>query len=156
MTEETELTREAGRLIDTAAHLMGGQTERMLLTLSQGEFGELMYLSQHEGGVTSGAISRAMHIGPGGVANLLKALEGKGYVVKAQSTVDRRANCVSITESGRRRLAERSAQVMSSTVKYLRELGLEDARALNDMLDRLLAVSMKLDPAEREKEDGGK
>ena len=153
MTKEAELSKEAERLVDMAARLMGGQAERMLLTLSQGEYGALLFLSRQEGGVTSNTIGRAMRIGPGGVANLLKALEQKGFVVKEHSREDRRANCVSITEEGRRRLAERSGQVMSSVLRRLQEIGLDDARAFNDMLERFLAVSVKFDPAEQ---DGGR
>ncbi len=153
MTKETELAREADRLMETVSCLMGGQTERMLLTLSQGEFGALRFLARHEGGVTSSAISRAMRIGPGGVANLLKALEKKGYVVKAQSREDRRANCVSITEAGRKRLEERSSWIRTATMDYLRQIGLDDARAFNDMLGRFLSISVKSNPAEPEKDD---
>ncbi len=144
MTKETEIQKEADRLVDTMARLMGGRMERMLITLSQGEYGALRVLSQQDKGVTSSEICREMSIGPGGVANLLKSLEKKGCIVKEQSSVDRRANSVRITAEGRAKLEERSEQVMEYVLACVREIGPDEARAFNDTLNRVLEVAAKI------------
>ena len=143
MTKETEIRKEADRLVDTMARLMGGRMERLMISLSQGEFGALRVLSQQDEGVTSSAISREMSIGPGGVANLLKSLEKKGYIVKETSSEDRRANSVRITAEGRAKLEERSDQVREYVLACLREIGPDEARVFNDTLNRVLTVSAK-------------
>ncbi len=142
MTKSAGLSREAERLIETVSQLMGGPAERMLVSISQGEYGLLKYLAGQESSVSSNDISRAMRIGPGGVANLIKTMEAKGLVRKVQSTVDRRANCVSITEAGRAQLAERYQSIMDVTLYYLEKVGLKNSMAFNDMLDKFRDVSV--------------
>ena len=88
--ESSVLSQQADRLIELTAKLLGGENERMLISLSQGEYGVLLVLSKNDAGVTSNSISQAMRIGPGGVANLLKALERKGYITKDISRDDRK------------------------------------------------------------------
>jgi len=149
MTVKTDIEREADRMIETVARLMGGQTERMLLTISRGEFGVLMFLSHCESGVTSGAIAQAMRIGPGGVANLLRTLESKGLIAKLQDRNDRRANSVTITEEGRKQLAGRYGQIKRLVSRCLESLGPEDAAALNGILNRVLTFSLTLDQQAR-------
>ena len=102
MTMKEDLSTEADRMIETVTQLMSGQMERMLISISQGEFGVLKFLADCGKGVTSNEICRALCIGPGGVSNLLKALEKKGMIVKVHDLADRRANRVSITEQGRK------------------------------------------------------
>ena len=142
MTDNAAYQQQADLFIRTMSRLMGGEFERTLLTLSRGEFGVLMYLAGHTVGVTSNMISGALRIGPGGVANALKALEKKGFVTKAHDKRDRRANCVTITPLGRAQLEERYQQIKAQVVVYLQALGLEDSMALNGMIERLLQVSL--------------
>ena len=142
MTDNAAYQQQADLFIRTMSRLMGGEFERTLLTLSRGEFGVLMYLAGHTVGVTSNMISGALRIGPGGVANVLKALEKKGFVTKAHDKRDRRANCVTITPLGRAQLEERYQQIKAQVVVYLQALGLEDSMALNGMIERLLQVSL--------------
>lgn len=139
--ESSVLSQQADRLIELTAKLLGGENERMLISLSQGEYGVLLVLSKNDAGVTSNSISQAMRIGPGGVANLLKALERKGYITKDISRDDRRANSVRITDAGRAALEGRLAQARESARRYLATIGPEAAVAFNDALDAFLSVS---------------
>ncbi len=141
MTMKEDLSTEADRMIETVTQLMSGQMERMLISISQGEFGVLKFLADCGKGVTSNEICRALCIGPGGVSNLLKALEKKGMIVKVHDLADRRANRVSITEQGRKKLDERYELVKGSLRVTLEGIGLRESAAINDMLIRLLSVS---------------
>ena len=125
---------ELDRFINTSALLLSEPQGRMLLSLSQGEYGALRFLSSHDSGVTSTAICRALHIGAGGVANLLKTMEKKGLIVKMQDDNDRRANSVVITEKGRRQLQERYEQVRTAVGEAFDKAGV-DAAVLNEILD---------------------
>ena len=139
--ESSVLSQQADRLIELTAKLLGGENERMLISLSQGEYGVLLVLSKNDAGVTSNSISQAMRIGPGGVANLLKALERKGYITKDISRDDRRANSVRITDAGRAALDSRLAQTRENVRRYLSAIGPDAAAAFNDVLEAFLGMS---------------
>ncbi|MBQ8952928.1 MAG: MarR family transcriptional regulator [Clostridia bacterium] len=156
MTEKAAFQQQADLFIGTMAQLMGGEFERMLLTLSRGEFGVLMYLARHTEGVTSSMISDALRIGPGGVANVLKTMEKKGYVLKGEDKRDRRANSVTITPAGRALLDERYRQIKEQVVAHMRALGLEDSVALNGLIGRILQVTIDLENEEKENRDNTK
>ncbi len=151
MTGKT-CSQQAEELIKLSSQLMMGEVGRMLLTLSRGEFGALMYLSDQEDGVTSTMISEALGIGPGGVANVLKALEKKGLVSKAQDRRDKRANCVTITPKGRELLDARYAQIRESITGFMEDLGEETCDSLNQGLAKLQQVALAREEARREKE----
>lgn len=141
----TDIAFEADRFIKTFARLMGGQLKRKALTVSRGEFGVLMFLSTQDQGVTSGMIQDAMRIGAGGVANLLKSMERKGLISKRQDRADRRANCILMTEEGRRAFQERYAQVKRSALMYMEKIGVEESAAFNDTLEKILEISLSTD-----------
>lgn len=145
LTEEYNVEREAETFTRIFAQLMAGQLERHALTLSKGEFGLLMALSEHSGGMTSTALSEELHIGPSGVANLLRKLEKKGYVHRAVNAADRRANDITITEAGRASLDKRFQQVKRSAVVYIRAIDPQDVHNFNRILSRLLTLSRSID-----------
>ena len=153
MTNEADVSKQADHLIDQLSQLLSGLMERLVISISQGEFGVLMFLSRHDKGVTSSTIARAMCIGPGGVANVLKALEQKGLVVKEQDRRDRRANCVRITDEGRMRLNRRLGYVRRYVVQNLNALGEEDSRQLVGLVERMLEISANLDYTADEQPD---
>lgn len=147
MTGKMTYSQQADAFIKTTSQLMAGDIGRLLLSLSRGEFGVLMYLDGHDEGVTSTMISAALGIGPGGVANVLKALEKKGLVSKLQDQRDRRANSVTITPVGREHLEARYQQIKKSVVAFMKEMGPEQSAALGGSLSALLTVTQASDDA---------
>ena len=141
MEPSAELEKEVDQFIHIFARLMGGRPERRALTISKGEFGLMMFLAEQTDGVTSSMIQEAMRIGAGGVANLLKSLEKKGYVSKTRDQEDRRANCVTLTEEGRGVLKERYEQVRRAAALYMTQIGLEESRSFNRTLLKILEIS---------------
>lgn len=143
--EQTIYTHQAVTLIKTCSQLMMSDAGRLLLTLSRGEFGALMYLAENDGGVTSTMISEALGIGPGGVANVLKALEKKGLVKKEQDTRDKRANCVTITPKGAKLLNGRYEQIRQSVASVMETMGEAECAALNSGLEKLRDIAQAQD-----------
>jgi len=143
--EKEIFLQQADTLIRTCSQLTLGEVGRLFLTLSRGEFGTLMFLCDKESGVTSTMISEALGIGPGGVANVLKALEKKGLVKKEQDTRDKRANCVTITPKGRELLARRYNQIREAVASLMETMGEENCVALNEHLEQLREASQSLD-----------
>ena len=147
---ETTYTQLADTFIRLCSQLMMGEVGRLLLTLSRGEYGVLLFLADQKEGVTSTMISEELGIGPGGVANVLKMLEKKGLVDKQQDTRDKRANCVTITPKGRALLDDRYAQIRQSTAELMEAMGADESEALNGGLEKLWEVAQA---AERARED---
>ena len=141
MVKKPTIETEADRFVHIFSQLMGGRLERHALTISKGEFGVLMFLSEQESGITSTMIQDAMRIGPGGVANLLKTLEKKGFVTKGQDKADRRANSIIITDAGRIAVKERYDQVKRSVMLYMEKIGVEESASLNQTLLKILEIS---------------
>ena len=137
--------REAEEFTRSFARLMVGHLERHALTLSKGEFGLLMALSESDGPMTSTALSEDLHISMSGVANLLRKLERKGFVHRAPRETDRRVNDITITPLGRQRLSERFEQVKRSASLFIQNLPLCDVHEFNKTLKRILAISRKID-----------
>ena len=147
--ENVIFEQQADALIRTCSQLMMGELGRSLLTLSRGEFGVLMFLADRDGGVTSTTISDALGIGPGGVANVLKALEKKDLVKKDQDTRDRRANCVTITAKGRALLTERYDQIRASVAGLMEAMGGQACAELNERLAQLKEIARSMDGEDR-------
>lgn len=143
MNLDFDIDREAEEFTRTFSQLMAGQLERRVLTLSKGEFGLMMALSEHGSPMTSTALSDELHIGLSGVANLLSKLEKKGFVHRGTSASDRRANQITITELGRVHLDARFQQVKRSAVLYISAMDPRDVHDFNRILKQLLALSRK-------------
>jgi DNA-binding MarR family transcriptional regulator len=69
--------------------------------VTQGELGILGALAQREGTATPGELAHDLSITSARIANALKTLERKGYILRTNSTQDRRAVIVTLTETGK-------------------------------------------------------
>lgn len=138
MTGKPTYAQQADEMIKMTARLLTSETGRQLSALSRGEFGILMYLAEHDGGVTSTLIGESLGIGAGGVANVLKTLEKKGLVSKAQDQRDKRANCVTITPEGRQLLERRYSRISQSLAGCLKSMSSDESASLRAGLRRLL------------------
>ena len=92
-------------------------------------------------GATSGELKEYFHIGSGGIANALKDLEEKGYIVRKNGENDKRVVSVYITDSGRA-LAKKSYEDMKDNLKLLLEtIGEEDSKALFRILEKAIELN---------------
>ena len=137
--------QEAEMFTRSFARLMVGHLERHVLTLSKGEFGLLMSLSEHDRAMTSTELSEDLHISLSGVANLLRRLEKKGYILRQTRRDDRRVNDITLTEAGRECLHRRFEQVMRSASLFIKDIPLRDVHEFNLTLQRILSISQNIE-----------
>lgn len=102
----------------------------------------LRLLDNVGGTVVAGYIAEELHMSTPRVAAALKALEGKGYIVRNSSADDRRKTVVTITEQGRI-ATKRDEDALIGLVAYLFDtVGDKD---LNEFLRISSAISNALD-----------
>lgn len=103
----------------------------------------ILHLLDNVGGtVIAGDIAEELNMSTPRVAAALKALEGKGYIVRSSSADDRRKTVVTITEAGRS-AAKRDEDVLVELVSYLFDtVGESD---LNEFLRISSAIKNALD-----------
>lgn len=138
----TELAKELFRL-RTLEYEKGAETK--IDYASTGENGVLyrLYMNEttdagEEAGTLAGELARSMGLTSGRIANILKQLETKGYVVRSSGTSDRRRVYVELTEAGRTHIEEVYQGNLRDIERHLEKLGEEDAREYIRILGRLL------------------
>ena len=109
--------------------------------LSAGENGLLLCLYMHPEGASAGQLSRELGIGTGAVANVMNALEGKGYIVRTMNPRDRRSVIAALSEQGEALIREKAGILKRCVAGLLTALGEEDTRALLRISQRILDIS---------------
>ncbi len=109
--------------------------------LSMGEMGVMRCLYAAKGPLSAGEVSRIMDIGSGGVANLLNALEKKGYISRVMNPADRRGVMVALTEAGTRLIAEKEREALALTAGLLARLGKEDTGELIRIYRKMMDIA---------------
>ena len=99
---------------------------------------------------TPSQIAECSHLSPARVANVLRALEDKGWITRSHDTQDRRRVTVTLTEQGETERARRRAEFDRRGAEFLRELGEQDAREALRILKRCNEILNKHDPTETE------
>ena len=89
-----------------------------------------------EGALTPSQIAERSHLTPARVANVLRALEDKGWIVRSHDTQDRRRVTVTLTTCGEAERARRRAKFDKQGAEFLRKLGDKDAREALRILKR--------------------
>jgi DNA-binding MarR family transcriptional regulator len=144
VSEVFDIENEAENFTRIMAELMAGRLERRVMTLSKGEFGVLMVLSENDSGMSSTQLSEKLNIGLSGVANILRKLEKKAYICRAVNASDRRANVITITGEGRLCLDGRFQQVKRAAMVYMSAMDSQDVHDFNRILRKLLDVSQSI------------
>jgi DNA-binding MarR family transcriptional regulator len=86
-------------------------------------------------------LCRALGIDSGNMVELIDALEGLGYVLRATDAQDRRRRVVSITEIGRGALAEMRAAIAAFDSQFLSPLNASERKELVKLLAKLYAAT---------------
>ena len=86
--------------------------------------------------LTPSQIAECSHLSPARVANVLRALEDKGWIERSHNTEDRRRVTVTLTEQGEAERARRRAEFDAHGAEFLRELGEQDVREALRILKR--------------------
>ena len=132
----TELAQELFRL-RTLEYEKGSETK--IAYASTGENGVLyrLYISDSDR-MLAGDLARSMGLTSGRIANILKQLEAKSYVVRSTGASDRRKVYVALTDAGRAHIEEVYDGNLRDIEKCLDKLGEEDAKEYIRILGKLL------------------
>ena len=94
---------------------------------ARGEDGVLLWLYYSGKDMFSGDIVRKLGLTSGRVANILKALEKKGYIIRKSDGTDARRVIVSLTPRGREYIRGVRTKNIDRRANFLEKLGEEDA-----------------------------
>lgn len=99
--------------------------------------GALLALLSQNASMTAGELGEKAGLGSGRIANLLKAAEAKGYVIRHRDESDGRKIRVCITQTGREECERRREEFFSKGKALLERLGEEDTKNILRILKKL-------------------
>ena len=100
--------------------------------------GALLACLIDKGSLTVGELCEIAGFGSGRIANLLKATEAKGYVVRRRDEEDGRKVWVTITDAGREEGVRRKEEIVSRCKEVMERLGEEDTENILRILRKLI------------------
>lgn len=130
-----ELMRAVGRINRTITPMMRNAT--------RGEMAVAFALHNSAEPLAPSDIAGITRMSTARVANVLAALEKKGWVAREHSVEDRRRVAVSMTEQGNQEFDRRHAEGVASIAAFLSELGADDAREMVRIAQKCGAVVEK-------------
>lgn len=102
-----------------------------------GEGQILLYLTI-ENGLTPGILSEITALGTGRIANILKTMEEKGYVIRKKDEKDKRKVYVYVTEKGKIWHEKNKRKLDEEVKNLLNYLGKEDSLELIRILNKIV------------------
>ena len=101
-TENTEHEMTVGQLLTQVCRMTGARLRVHMekLGLHRGQGFALIHLWHHDG-VPQHELSRAMHVSPASVTNMLQRMERDGWIARERDEADQRVVRVSLTEKSR-------------------------------------------------------
>lgn len=127
---------EARQVLEAFAQL-GRRIRPDMRNATRGEMAVIFALHRAGEPLTSGALSQCTHLSSARVANVLRALEGKGLIERTHSSEDRRQVLVSITSVGEAELARRREHFEQHTAQFLSKLGQHDTHEALRIINRI-------------------
>ena len=101
-----------------------------------GEMAVMRALLLAGGSLTPSELADRAWVSSARIANILRALEAKGWVVREHSMTDRRRVHVTVTEQGRQDLEIKRREFEDRAAAFLEQLGDEDTTELVRLLRR--------------------
>ena len=141
MEDEVYFREAGGRLLALLAKSQKKPVHLNARSLSEGEAGVMFCLFEKRSPMSAGELSRSMHIGSGGVANLLNSLEKKGCVCREMNPEDRRGVMVTLSDAGRQLIEDKQREALDMTAGMLRRLGREDTENLIRIYRKMLDIA---------------
>lgn len=112
----------------------------------EGMLGVLIYLYRAEGTVTSGMISKVMHVTTGRVSTLLKKMERKGLITRETGKEDARVTEVQLTDQGRRVIEDLDHQRTAQMEKLIDTIGMDKLREYTELSKKIWSILTPLSP----------
>ena len=137
--EDADFSLLAHELFEQFARL-GHSVRPDTRNFTRGEAGVIrtLHLADDAGehGLTPTQIAERSYLSSARTANVLRALESKGWIRREHDTADRRRVTVTFTEAGEEERARRRAQMDAEAGEFLRQLGAQDASEAIRILKR--------------------
>ena len=137
MVDYRSLARE---LLTAAAGMRGAHPKADLGDSMRGMPGVMMELSCADGGLAPGELARRTGLSDARIANIVNALEERGWAERLRSTTDRRRVTVSITQAGLDEVHARQEELERHVAEFLRRMGEDDAREVVRLLGKSAEV----------------
>lgn len=102
-----------------------------------GEGQILLYLTL-ENGLTPGILSEITELGTGRIANILKTMEEKGYIIRKKDEKDKRKVYVYVTEKGKQWHNENKTKLDEEIKNVLNYIGQKDSIELIRILKKIV------------------
>lgn len=140
--EDTDF-HELGRQLFTEFGSMHQHVSRFVDQAMSGEMAVMRALMLAGGSLTPSELADRAWVSSARIANILRALEGKGWVEREHSKTDRRRVHVTVTDKGRQDLGIKRREFEDRTAAFLEQLGETDTqemvrllRRANEIIDR--------------------
>lgn len=137
--EDADFSLLAHELFEQFARL-GHNIRPDTRNFTRGEAGVIrtLHLAENAGehGLTPTQIAERSYLSSARTANVLRALESKGWIRREHDTADRRRVTVTLTAIGEKERARRRAQMDTEAGEFLRRLGARDASEAIRILKR--------------------
>lgn len=101
-----------------------------------GEMAVMRALMRAGGSLTPGELADRAWVSSARIANILRALEAKGWIERKHSKTDRRRVHVTVTDKGRQDLEIKRREFEDRAAAFLEQLGEEDTNELVRLLRR--------------------
>lgn len=131
----------AGKLFEQLRKLYFSRTHVGFEEFLRGEMKILSYICAEGGEFLPGQLASSLEMTGGRIAGILRSLEKKGYITRRTDELDRRRVLVSITESGREYIVNRSRALESRLDMLVNAMGKENTERFIDSLDLFVRTS---------------
>lgn len=125
---------QASQIFDNLNNTWPLELARKLNNCVSGTNYILFYLDNQDKEVLSGDISTALNMSTPRVSAALNALEKKEFIVRKDHESDARKTFISITEDGRKYIADFKAKVISFLAFVLEKIGIDEFLRLEEMM----------------------
>lgn len=133
--EDTDF-RELGRQLFTEFGSMHQRVSRFTDQALSGEMAVMRALMLAGGSLTPSELADRAWLSSARIANILRALEAKGWIVREHSTTDRRRVHVTVTDKGRQGVETKRRELEDRTAAFLEQLGEADTQEMVRLLRR--------------------
>lgn len=133
--EDTDF-RELGRQLFTEFGSMHQRISRFTDQALSGEMAVMRALMLAGGSLTPSELADRAWVSSARIANILRALEAKGWIVREHSTTDRRRVHVTVTDKGRQGVETKRRELEDRTAAFLEQIGEADTQEMVRLLRR--------------------
>ena len=133
--EDTDF-HELGRQLFTEFGSMHQRISRFTDQALSGEMAVMRALMLAGGSLTPSELADRAWVSSARIANILRALEAKGWIVREHSTTDRRRVHVTVTDKGRQGVEAKRRELEDRTAAFLEQLGEADTQEMVRLLRR--------------------